>query len=77
MWQVAITALTNGRSLAQIAVQFVLAHPAVATVIPGAKTPQQIGETARAASLPPLTGDELAQIASVTPPGGGRKIWLA
>ena len=69
--------LADGRSLAQLAVQFVLAHPAVSTVIPGAKSAQQIRETAQAGSLPPLTQDELARIASITPPGGGRKIWPA
>ncbi len=69
--------LADGRSLAQLAVQFVLAHPAVSTVIPGAKTAQQIRETAEAGSLPPLTEDELAACADVTPPGGGRKIWPA
>ncbi len=69
--------VASGRSLAQLAVQFVLAHPAVSTVIPGAKTAQQIRETAEAGSLPPLTEDELAACADVTPPGGGRKIWPA
>ena len=69
--------LADGRSLAQLAVQFVLAHPAVSTVILGAKSAQQIRETAQAGSLPPLTRDELARIAGITPPGGGRKIWPA
>ncbi len=69
--------LADGRSLAQLAVQFVLSHPAVSTVIPGAKSARQIRETAQSGWLPPLTENELAQIASVTPPGGGRKIWPA
>ncbi len=72
-----LRALTNGRSLAQLAVQFVLAHPAVSTVIPGAKSAQQIQETVQAGGLPSLTQDELTQIASITVPGGGRKIWPA
>ena len=72
-----LRSLADGRSLAQLAVQFVLAHPAVSTVIPGAKHAQQIRETAQAGSLPPLTEDELATCAMVTPPGGGRKIWPA
>ncbi|MDP9310879.1 MAG: hypothetical protein M3R24_08295 [Chloroflexota bacterium] len=50
-----------------------LAHPAVTTVIPGAKHAQQIRETARAGSLPPLTEDELATCAMVIPPGDGRR----
>ncbi|MGD2177179.1 MAG: aldo/keto reductase, partial [Anaerolineae bacterium] len=69
--------LAEGRSLAQLALQFVLAHPAVSVAIPGAKTAEQLAENVRAASLPPLTDEELAHIAAVTPPGGGRKIWPA
>jgi aryl-alcohol dehydrogenase-like predicted oxidoreductase len=72
-----LRALAYGRSLGQLAVQFVLANPAVTTVIPGARTPQQITETAQAGNLPSLTAEELAQIAAVTPPKGGRKIWPA
>lgn len=67
----------DGRSLAQFAVQFVLAHPAVSTVIPGAKTAKQIRETVEAGALPPLSAAELDRIAGVTPTGGGRKIWPA
>jgi aryl-alcohol dehydrogenase-like predicted oxidoreductase len=67
----------GGRSLAQLAVQFVLSHPAVSTVIPGAKSAEQSRETAAAGQLPPLTEDELARLAEITPPGGGRKIWPA
>jgi aryl-alcohol dehydrogenase-like predicted oxidoreductase len=72
-----LRALADGRTLAQLAVQFVLAHPAVSTVIPGAKSARQIHETAQAGQLPPLTEDELSQIAAITPPAGGRKIWPA
>lgn len=72
-----LRALADGRSLAQLAVQFVLAHPAVSTVIPGAKSAQQIRETIQAGSLPSLAQDDLARIASVIPPAGGRKIWPA
>jgi aryl-alcohol dehydrogenase-like predicted oxidoreductase len=72
-----LRALADGRTLAQLAVQFVLAHPAVSTVIPGAKSRRQIQETAQAGWLPPLMEAELAQIASITPPGDGRKIWPA
>ena len=72
-----LRALANGRSLAQLAIQFVLSHPAVSTVIPGAKSARQIQETVQAGALPPLTENELAQIARITAPGGGRKIWPA
>jgi aryl-alcohol dehydrogenase-like predicted oxidoreductase len=72
-----LRALANGRSLAQLAIQFVLQHPAVTAAIPGAKRISQLSENMKAALLPPLTADELGLIDSVTPSGGGRKIWPA
>jgi aryl-alcohol dehydrogenase-like predicted oxidoreductase len=69
--------LAKDRSLAQLALQFVMAHPAVSAVIPGAKNVRQLTDNLQAALLPPLTTEELAQIDAVTPPGGGRKIWPA
>lgn len=65
------------RTLAQLALQFVMAHPAVSTVIPGAKNIRQLNENLSAALLPPLTESELCLIEQVTPQGGGRKIWPA
>ena len=67
----------EGRSLAQLAIQFTLRHPAVTTVIPGAKTEMQFSESRAAVDSPPLTPEELAFIDQITPPGGGRKIWPA
>lgn len=67
----------EGRSLAQLALQFVLAHPAVSTVIPGAKTPAQLRENLGALSAPELTPAEMIRINEIVPPGGGRKIWPA
>jgi len=69
--------LARGRTMAQLALQFVLAHPAVAGAIPGAKTIIQLQDNVGAAALPSLTPEELAQIDAITPPGGGRKIWPA
>ena len=69
--------LADGRSLAQLALQFVLANPTVSTVIPGAKRVDQLEENLQAGLLPPLTEQELAQINEIVPPGGGRKIWPA
>lgn len=69
--------LAQDRTLAQLALQFVTAHPAVTVAIPGAKTAYQLGSNVRAALLPPLSDEELAQIAAITPVGGGRKIWPA
>lgn len=53
--------LAEGRTLAQLALAYVLAHPAVSTTIPGAKNPQQVEENVRAAEYP-LTFVELARI---------------
>jgi aryl-alcohol dehydrogenase-like predicted oxidoreductase len=65
------------RTLAQVSLQFAMAHPAVSTVIPGAKNIRQLNENLAAAMLPPLTESELCLIEQVTPQGGGRKIWPA
>lgn len=73
----ALRPLAKTRSLAQLALQFTLAHPAVTTVIPGIKTVAQMEANLSAGLLPPLTEQELAHIAAIVPPGGGRKIWPA
>lgn len=65
------------RSLTQLAIQFVLQHEAVTTVIPGAKTKDQFIETASVAELGRLSLDEYEYIGKITPVGGGRKIWPA
>jgi aryl-alcohol dehydrogenase-like predicted oxidoreductase len=69
--------MANGRSLAQLALQFTLAHPAVSTVIPGIKNERQLMANLGAGQLPALTSTELDQIAAVVPPAGGRQIWPA
>lgn len=51
----------TGRTLAQAALQFVLAHPAVAVTIPGAKSSQQVEQNIAALSAVALTPDELAR----------------
>ena len=51
----------GGRTLAQAALQFVLAHPAVSVTIPGAKSPRQVEENVSAIAAPPLTPVELLQ----------------
>ncbi|GGJ03496.1 putative oxidoreductase YqkF [Alicyclobacillus cellulosilyticus] len=52
------------RTLAQTALRYALAHPAVATVIPGASRIEQLQENLGAAGAPELTAEELAQIRS-------------
>jgi aryl-alcohol dehydrogenase-like predicted oxidoreductase len=72
-----IRQLAVDRSLAQLAIQFVLAHPAVSTVIPGVKNVAQARANLQAGTLRPMNPEELAVINSIVPPGGGRKIWPA
>lgn len=72
-----LKAVAGERPLAQLALQFTLAHPAVTSIIPGAKNKGQMTENIEAGLLPRLTEAEMAQIDAITPPGGGRKIWPA
>jgi aryl-alcohol dehydrogenase-like predicted oxidoreductase len=51
----------DGRTMAQAALQFVISHPAVTCAIPGAKSPEQAEQNARAADGE-LTGDERRRI---------------
>jgi len=66
-----------GRTLAQAALQFVLKHDAVTTVIPGARTAAQVKANLAAAAAPALSAEDMALIGRVSPYGGGRKIWPA
>jgi len=50
---VATDGTAAGRSLADVALQFVLAHPAVSTVIPGIRTPDQARRNCAVSDLPP------------------------
>lgn len=69
--------LAENKTLAQLALQFSIEHPAVTAVIPGAKTVKQLNDNIQAALLPPLTREEMDVIDSISPSGGGRKIWPA
>jgi aryl-alcohol dehydrogenase-like predicted oxidoreductase len=59
--------LTEGQSktLAQAALQYCLAHPAVSAVIPGAKTPEQARANAAASDGALLTAAEVARVRAV------------
>lgn len=72
-----LRAVAPDRTLAQLALQFVLANPAVTTVIPGGKNVAQVDANAAAAALPPLTSEQVGAIDAIVAPGGGRKIWPA
>ena len=65
------------RTLAQAALQFVLKHDAVTTVIPGARTAGQVMANLGSSEAPQLSAAEMALIERATSTGGGRKIWPA
>jgi aryl-alcohol dehydrogenase-like predicted oxidoreductase len=67
----------EGQSMAQFALRFVRSHPAVSTVIPGAKDRRQAESNSAAGLLPLLSAQESAVVDRLVPPGGGRKIWPA
>ncbi len=52
----------KNRTLAQAALRFVLDQKEVSTVIPGAKSPQQVEENLSVSNLPFLTGEEVLRI---------------
>jgi aryl-alcohol dehydrogenase-like predicted oxidoreductase len=65
------------KSLAHLALQFVLQHPAVTTVIPGIKDISQAEKNIAAGLLSPLSAAEMDFINKLVAPGQGRKIWPA
>jgi aryl-alcohol dehydrogenase-like predicted oxidoreductase len=58
--------LASSRSLAEVAIQYNLAQPAVASIVAGASSPEQIKENARAASSLPLSPEEIKLIRLLT-----------
>ena len=55
----------EGATLAQLALRWILMHPAVTTVIPGARSPQQAQANAAAAALPSLPDATMSRIRAV------------
>jgi aryl-alcohol dehydrogenase-like predicted oxidoreductase len=49
----------DGATMAQATLRWILMHPAVSTVIPGAKRPDQARENARASDLPPFDAEAM------------------
>ncbi|MEH7441781.1 aldo/keto reductase [Bacillus sp. JJ1122] len=58
--------LASSRSLAEVAIQYNLAQSAVASIVAGASSPEQIRENARAASSQPLSAEEIKLIQLLT-----------
>ena len=54
-----------GATMAQFALRWILMFDAVSCVIPGAKRPLQAEDNARAADLPPLTDQTMAQVKEI------------
>ncbi len=67
----------HGETMAEFALRFVRSHPAVSTVIPGAKDRRQAESNSVAGLKPLLSDEESAAVDRLVPPGGGRKIWPA
>jgi len=57
--------LTDGRTLGQAAIQWLLAEPAVTTVLPNIYGSEQLREFAAAPETPALTGEELDRVAAL------------
>jgi aryl-alcohol dehydrogenase-like predicted oxidoreductase len=57
--------LDPGVPLAEFALRWVIDQPAVSTVIPGARNPEQVRGNAASASLAPLRDDQLAGVRDV------------
>jgi aryl-alcohol dehydrogenase-like predicted oxidoreductase len=57
--------LPAGLAPAQAALRWIIQQPGVTTVIPGARNPDQAGQNAAAAGLPPLTAEQLRGIEDI------------
>jgi aryl-alcohol dehydrogenase-like predicted oxidoreductase len=55
----------SGQSMAQMSLRWILMFPEITCAIPGARRPQQAEENIQAASLPPLSEDQMGQIMAV------------
>src|ERR687890_787973 len=49
-------------TLAQLALRWILMHPAVSCTIPGARRPEQVEDNLAAAEMPPLSSETMARI---------------
>ena len=52
----------DGATLAQFALRWILMHPEVSTVIPGARNEQQVRDNVGASSLPALSEEDMAAV---------------
>jgi aryl-alcohol dehydrogenase-like predicted oxidoreductase len=59
------TLVPSGHSMTQLALRWILMHPAVSTVIPGAKNPQQSRDNAKASDMPALKPSDMQKVREV------------
>jgi aryl-alcohol dehydrogenase-like predicted oxidoreductase len=52
----------EGYTLAQLALRWILMHPAISCAIPGAKRPNQVDDNVAAADMPPLSDEVMDRI---------------
>ncbi len=64
----------SDRKLNETALQYVLSHPSVATVVPGASSVQQLRENCQAANSPSLSKTELEYLKAVEPKRTNMKV---
>jgi len=57
--------LSQGMTMAQFALRWILMFDAVSCVIPGAKRPSQVEENAQAADLPPLSEETMKAVGEI------------
>ena len=50
------------QSMAQVSLRFCISHPACHTVIPGAKTPEQVADNCQASDFGPLPGEMIPEL---------------
>jgi aryl-alcohol dehydrogenase-like predicted oxidoreductase len=62
------TLVTDERSLSQLAIRYSLSHPAVAAVIPGASSCEQLLQNVEAVNVPILTEEEVQAIRLMSKP---------
>jgi aryl-alcohol dehydrogenase-like predicted oxidoreductase len=55
----------KGHTLAQLALRWILMHPAVSCAIPGAKSPDQVADNLAAAEMPPLPEEAMNRIREI------------
>lgn len=59
--------VTDQRSMAQTAIRYALSHPAVAAVVPGASSREQLLHNIAASNSPELTAAEIQEIRELSP----------